>query len=94
MALGTPGEGLVVEFMMLSELGSEFEPRALRSTTRPISETLAGHQLGTRTSLPSLRVGRWLQCKTKVGGGALLSGYEPRGCKARTPRGTHHENDG
>lgn len=72
LALGTPGEGLVVEFMMISELGSEFEPKALRSTTHPIPETLARPQLGTRTSLPSLRGGQWLHGKTEVGGGALL----------------------
>ena len=67
LALGTPGEGLVVKFMMISELGSEFEPRALWSTTHPIPETLAGPWLGTRASLLSLRGGRWLHCKTKVG---------------------------
>ena len=67
LALRTPGEGLVVKFMMISELGSEFEPRALWSTTHPIPETLAGPRLGTRASLLSLRGGRWLHCKTKVG---------------------------
>lgn len=58
-----------MRFMLISEPGSELEPRALGSSTPPHPETLAGPQLCTRLTAPESPLpsegGRWQHCRAE-----------------------------